>query len=134
MKDKSFSQAMNQIAALDDTRRRQEAVRLARLARREKRSRILASVLWVAMFGTAFYYHTELQEFVSKNFFQAPKIRIGGMGAGNGTNGIGTDARSTGQNLKFIQEQAAKREDVLNMTEAGSVRPSTPAAPATPKK
>jgi hypothetical protein len=113
MKDKSFAKAMSQIAALDEAQRRQEVARQARAARRAKIARVLAAVLWVAVFAVIFFYRVELQEFANKHVLAAPKVKLPGMAAIGDTNGA---SRSTGENLKFIQEQAAKRDEALEMT------------------
>lgn len=99
MSDKSFDQAMNQIAAQAEAAqlREQEAQRRQRLFAKVRVAFMF--LLWTAALGCGFYYRAELQQFASDKFFSKPKV---GQVDGN-----------TSEALKGIQSQADKRDQML---------------------
>lgn len=91
--------------------RRRELETEARQRKKAVIRRYIATFLWLAVFGTACYYHKELQQFASEKFLEAPNPTKLASGIINNTN-----FGSTGQTLSFITQQAQRRDEVLAET------------------
>ena len=107
----AFARAIKAVSSEADSLRAAELAQEQRRKMWAKYRSAIASVLWLSLFGTTFYYHKELQEFASKTFLSDPtsaKSPLEYVGGGS-TNGLGGK-------LRAISEQAAQRDAIVMET------------------
>ena len=112
MKDNSFERAMNQIVGEAQAEQQREA---RNAKRQEMMQRVRTSLKFVvlgAVLGTAFFYRSELQAFVSSKLEHKPSM--GGV-LGNGGSGD-TNQAPVSSTLSKASENAAIRDQIVDET------------------